>query len=1267
MQTSSQLITLSQLIYELKEKNVVIPLLQRNYKWGIYESNDGEATAEKLLNDIINAKENGKNEYTVGMATLYVKDNVVQVIDGQQRLITLSLLVKSLGKYDEFIHIKFGRDTDNKERESFLKSNVTSENVDVRHMQSACDMFKEKLKECEEDEKEDLFNWIINNLKIICRYTENEPLHEFLNLNEKKTAFSSTDYDRTYQLKYQAELQKITPAMIIKEHNEIERYLYKNEDIFELVKKRYPEPVNRMDLIFSRIKSNMNKLSVYYEQIDLSGEARDEKYKRCYEYLVYCHNVFRSIHQEIEKRDNSSLNVNIYNAVMMLYKMDTEFKFFDLLNIDDMESKTFEEKVQEKFNLLANSYGKNPSKNAFMQSQLFDEISKEGNNRFIIHKSAYEEAENYITENELNLFEKKVKEVEALIEKGKNYSELVKGGKKSFLEILNTSEFKQIIVPTIQRDYTFGCDAEKVKELLFDISKTVLKSSIEGLYDDQFPEMSATKVAFNCMKHAKLWVEPGFFDESPSIVKKTPKYAFEKYNQLCKLAGFSMYDIVHNWAYNEEKCTLNDILRTLTHKLSLKEEDYDNIKENKYFLESGKEEFFLSVILGYLDDGNFYLYDGQQRMVTLVYLCAFFINHKYNEVSQEQKEKLNLYIELLKKFQFEERKEANDLLHRLLDINNPINNLYDNLKPYIIDHSTYSIVSLLKTYSEYKNGYGKEIMSFDLDYIMNKIIFEFAVVQEASIADQMYIDLNSKNVPLTTCENYKAELVYILFTRFLELYNRDWKYELDNSFLDKCYKEESGWDKAKTNRAEELEIKIIHWCFKMACMEYGVSIGEISDAKKRLRWMEESFAEEVIEIVGDILNNKIFLNREIFDKIENIIGNKITEFNLKEFELWFDLRYCEHKINEYKFEKTTDYVKVYNWEKDNALNSVKYWISLSEYYQERENKTEMLKFMLQKFHTFWKEGFLQTELLKNIDGFYTIDNNIIRVDTEKIDQVSNFYSEKYLTEKPEKVSWLEYIYIIKLNEMLNVKKYELVKVWEEVELEKKLIFDTYEKSFADKHAFGDYNLWMLIKDNFLNDTNGLKIECKITNNEYIDIADKVIREIKNETLFRDSRIRKEILERKTTFNINIACYDNFYIKDAIKKYILENAPQECMNSIKNKYYLVEYENGNYLLFEYKSELNKWEFAQMVEIGIVNIWNSEFSEKFYKELKRITNNNIENIVCFNWWAYNEKIITEEQYKNTLNEKMYDIALRKLNKNVEEFKFEYKKLIGILPHD
>lgn len=60
---------------------------------------------------------------------------------------------------------------------------------------------------------------------IICRYTENEPLQEFLCLNEKKTPFSSTDYDRAYQLKYWSN-QEITQEMVLKEHAEIQRYLY---------------------------------------------------------------------------------------------------------------------------------------------------------------------------------------------------------------------------------------------------------------------------------------------------------------------------------------------------------------------------------------------------------------------------------------------------------------------------------------------------------------------------------------------------------------------------------------------------------------------------------------------------------------------------------------------------------------------------------------------------------------------------------------------------------------------------------------------------------------------------------------------------------------------------------------------------------------------------------------------------------------------------------------------------------------------------------
>ena len=266
MKTSSELMTLNDLIREFEGKKVIIPLLQRNYKWDkeIKGAKEGEATAEKLLNDILNSWQDKRQEYTIGMATFYSaqgEEDRVQIIDGQQRMITLSLIVKALDCYDRFVPIEFERDTDMKEREKFLlegnDEDFSEESVDVRHMAAVYKLLKDKLSryQC----REDIYHWMLSGVKIICRYTENEPLQEFLNLNEKKTPFSSTDYDRAYQMKHQYEEQKITPEMIIKEHNEIEKYLYTNEAIFELIQKRYSQVPNRMDLLFEKIKEGLGK------------------------------------------------------------------------------------------------------------------------------------------------------------------------------------------------------------------------------------------------------------------------------------------------------------------------------------------------------------------------------------------------------------------------------------------------------------------------------------------------------------------------------------------------------------------------------------------------------------------------------------------------------------------------------------------------------------------------------------------------------------------------------------------------------------------------------------------------------------------------------------------------------------------------------------------------------------------------------------------------------------------------------------------------
>lgn len=1274
MQTSSELITLSQLVCELKEKEkkVVIPLLQRNYKWSVeIKDSAGEASAEKLLIDIETAKNSKKNDYTIGMATFYVKENEVQVIDGQQRFITLSLLMKALGKYDKFPHISFERDTKSKERENFLLRDISSLSADVRHMNTAHDMFVRKLEKYTDGEKDELYKWMMEHVKIICRYTENEPLHEFLNLNEKKTPFSSTDYDRAYQLKYQGGKQKITPEMIIKEHNEIEKYLYSNDSIFSLVSKGYTKRdtkiVNRMDLIFTKIKAD--KISEYYEKIDISND-RDEKYRKCYMYLEYCHRVFRSISQEIEKRDGSSLNVNIYNSVMMLYKIDSNFEFFNLIDIDDIESKTFEQKVQEQFNLLGKTYDKNPNKNAFMQSQLMDEISEE--NDFLISNSAYQEAKQYPMGNNLLLFEQKVQEVEELIEKGKNYSDLVKGGKKSFYDILDISEIKQIIVPTIQRDYTFGSDGTKVENLLFDISKEYISDCIgkEGKYETG----KTARIVYYYLRSGKIW-------NKIKGLNLSTKDRYEQYSIKTELfenaAGLSIYNYGHDWRGKDRKKQLDDLMNAWGEKTKLDDDDFSSIKSGNYFIQEGydisnKSDFIFSVILGYLEDGKFYLYDGQQRMVTLVYLCAFLINRNYSSLDEKETERINKYIELLKKFKFEERKEANDLLIRLLDVSKPVgDNLDASLRTYVIDHSTFSIVNMLKVYNDYKNGYGKEIVSFNLDYIMKKVIFEFAVVKEASVADQMYMDLNSKNVPLTPYENYKAELVYLLSTRFKKMFEEDWKYQLDNDYLNYCYKEDDGWRKAEADKAEELEIKVIHWCFKMACMEYGVSIGKIMDSKKRLRWIEDDIANDVLKIVGTILKDKLF--NESNDKrqeIENIVtfytddtdDTDVSTFCMKELMFWFELRYVKHELNEYKFVKTNNsYLKIYNWDKDVIISAIEYWIKLAEYYQNKENnkqnESDMMRFILQKLHVFWQSGYLQVDLLETVDGFYDVDSNTISANMEKIEKNLDFFSEVYLAEKTEAISsWLEYIYIIKLNEMLNVKRHELVKVWENNEKERLSngmeIFTVKEKQLAYKGAYGNYDLWKKITDAYGTSCEIEPISFKQQNNENIEYEILKLIEEKN---YKASRIRNIVLNCNTDIKVEISYSDNYQIVSKVQEYVKKN-PNIFIQYLSGNYYVLK-ESDKKILYKKCDELgNSWEQVYILKMGLVEIRQADFTDSLWTLLEKKTNTSA-NGILFNWWAFNSQIITKETYKEFLNSNMYD----------EAFKEIYMNIMGVLLHD
>lgn len=75
----------------IKDVNLCVPIYQRPYKWTA-------RNAIQLLDDIIDAKNRNKERYRVGTLILHQTNNRYDIVDGQQRAITFSLLLSALGE-----------------------------------------------------------------------------------------------------------------------------------------------------------------------------------------------------------------------------------------------------------------------------------------------------------------------------------------------------------------------------------------------------------------------------------------------------------------------------------------------------------------------------------------------------------------------------------------------------------------------------------------------------------------------------------------------------------------------------------------------------------------------------------------------------------------------------------------------------------------------------------------------------------------------------------------------------------------------------------------------------------------------------------------------------------------------------------------------------------------------------------------------------------------------------------------------------------------
>ena len=150
-------LTISDLFNDENKCNYIIPIYQRNYAWG-----DDEISS--LLQDIKNAYEKNKEQdknYYIGSLVVYRRENDdFEVIDGQQRLTTLTLIMHHLDKL-VFRNVCF----EHRDESEQALSNLTSETLPSNFSQ-ALKTIKKVIDEWGNN-KDEIVKFLLDKVEII--------------------------------------------------------------------------------------------------------------------------------------------------------------------------------------------------------------------------------------------------------------------------------------------------------------------------------------------------------------------------------------------------------------------------------------------------------------------------------------------------------------------------------------------------------------------------------------------------------------------------------------------------------------------------------------------------------------------------------------------------------------------------------------------------------------------------------------------------------------------------------------------------------------------------------------------------------------------------------------------------------------------------------------------------------------------------------------------------------------------------------------------
>lgn len=310
--------TVQELLNEQKEEGIcfLVPHYQRGYRWQ-------RANVLDLLYDISDFIHSDKKSYSLQPLVVYhsKKDNTYHVVDGQQRLTTISILLGYLG--EKQIDIKY--ESRKEQQNCYVEGNI---NID-QHLVNQAYLTIQTWFEQRSEEKE-LFVKLLKNkldkkVNFIWYCTTDNEVATFIRLNKDKISLTNAELVKAMLLKRGnfTEDSVLMQKNISTEWNKIENTL--NDDAFWcFIRPIEDNRETRIDFLFEIIK---DKNMLHFTPTDEIGNDRFSTFRYFYDYFKEKKaSAFDFIWNEIRQ---------LYNIFMHWYNEIEMYHYIGFLIIDN--------------------------------------------------------------------------------------------------------------------------------------------------------------------------------------------------------------------------------------------------------------------------------------------------------------------------------------------------------------------------------------------------------------------------------------------------------------------------------------------------------------------------------------------------------------------------------------------------------------------------------------------------------------------------------------------------------------------------------------------------------------------------------------------------------------------------------------------------------------------------------------------------------------------------------------------------------------------